>query len=103
MNCDREHFLSVVLADDIFVEDFTNLLWRRHSVVRIHHRGSTLLAEDITEQLAMSVLRMVHSSVQNNTLSACEFNSPQYQIPAPDFLFREIRIPFLPPRCCIHV
>src|SRR5712691_1615222 len=48
---DREHFLGVVLADDVIVEDFSDLLGGRDAVARLHQRGLVLLADDVHAQL----------------------------------------------------
>src|SRR5712691_9264205 len=48
---DREHFLGVVLADDVIVEDFSDLLRGRDAVARLHQRGLVLLADDVHAQL----------------------------------------------------
>src|SRR6516162_1146016 len=47
---DREHLLGVVLADDIVVKNFANLLGRRNAVARLHQRGLVLLADDVHAQ-----------------------------------------------------
>src|SRR5713226_7310844 len=48
---DREHFLGVVLADDVIVEDFSDLLGGWDAVARFHQRGLVLLADDVHAQL----------------------------------------------------
>src|SRR6202023_912267 len=48
---DREHLLGMVLADDVVVEDFADLLRRRDAVARFHQRGLVLLADDVHAQL----------------------------------------------------
>src|SRR6266568_6710912 len=48
---DRQHLLGVVLADDVIVEDFSDLLRGRDAVARLHQRGLVLLADDVHAQL----------------------------------------------------
>jgi|ERR1700730_16062919 hypothetical protein len=50
MDRDREHLLSVILIDDIVIENFANLLGRRNAVARLHQRGLVLLANDVHAQ-----------------------------------------------------
>jgi len=47
---DREHFLGVVLADDIVVEHLADLARGRNAVARLHERGLVLLADDVHAQ-----------------------------------------------------
>src|SRR6266576_2114119 len=51
VDCDREHLLGVVLADDVVVEDLADLLRGRNAVARFHQRGLVLLADDVHAQL----------------------------------------------------
>src|SRR5262252_9226284 len=51
MDRDREHFLGVVLTDDIVVKNFAYLLRGRNAVARLHQRGLVLLADDVHAQL----------------------------------------------------
>src|SRR5262249_43325193 len=50
MDRDREHLLSVILTDDIVVENFAYLLRSRNAVARLHQRGLVLLANDVHAQ-----------------------------------------------------
>ncbi len=43
---DREHFLGVVLTDDIVIENLADLPRRRDAVARLYQRGLVLLADD---------------------------------------------------------
>src|ERR1700726_1453559 len=51
MNCDREHHLGAVLADDIVVEDLADLLRGRNLVARFPQQGLVLLADDVQAKL----------------------------------------------------
>jgi len=51
VNRNGEHFLCVLLADDIVVEHAADFLRRRHAVARLHERGLVLLADDVHAQL----------------------------------------------------
>src|ERR1700722_3506227 len=51
MDRDREHLLGVVLADDIVVEDFADLLRGRDIVARFRQRRLVLLADDVQAKL----------------------------------------------------
>src|SRR5208282_938435 len=51
VDSDREHFLGVVLADDIIVQNLADLARRRDPVARLHQRGLVLLADDVHAQL----------------------------------------------------
>src|SRR5437868_2483715 len=48
---DREHFLGMVLADHVVVENLTDFLRRRDAVARLHQRGLVLLTDDVHAQL----------------------------------------------------
>ena len=43
--------LGVRLANDIIVEDLEDLLWRRHALAGLHHRGLVFLSDDVHAQL----------------------------------------------------
>ncbi len=47
VNRDREHFLRVLLADHIIVQNLADFLWRRDAVPRFHQRGFVLFTDDI--------------------------------------------------------
>src|ERR1700729_3116007 len=51
MNRDRKHLLGVVLADDIVVEDLTDLLRGRNIVARFPQQGLVLLADNVHAKL----------------------------------------------------
>src|SRR5262245_47437135 len=48
---DREHLLGVILADDVVVEDLSDLLRGQDAVARLHQRGLVPLADDVHAQL----------------------------------------------------
>src|SRR5262249_14998527 len=50
MDRDREHLLSVILADDIVVKNFAYFLRGRNAVARLHQRGLVLLVDDVHAQ-----------------------------------------------------
>src|SRR5262249_20503571 len=51
MDRDREHLLSVILTDDIVIENFAYLLGGRNAVARLRPRGFILLADNVHAQL----------------------------------------------------
>src|SRR5271156_2582340 len=51
MDRDREHFLGVVLADDIVVEDLADLPRGGNLVARFRQRRLALLADDVQAKL----------------------------------------------------
>ena len=51
MDRDREHFLGVILTDDIVIENFAYLLGGRNAVARLRQRGFILLADNVHAQL----------------------------------------------------
>src|SRR5580658_7547071 len=50
VNRDRQHFLRMVLADDIVIENLTDFLRRRNAVAQFTQRG-LLLLDDVLAQL----------------------------------------------------
>src|SRR5262245_4277318 len=46
----RKHFLGVILADHIVVENFAYLIGGREAIARLHQRGFILLADDVHAQ-----------------------------------------------------
>src|SRR5262249_49227397 len=50
MDRDREHFLGVILTDDIVVKNFAYLLGGRNAIARLHQRGLVLLVDDVHAQ-----------------------------------------------------
>src|SRR6516162_3291103 len=50
MDRDREHLLSVILADDIVVKNFAYLLGGRNAIARLHQQGLVLLVDDVHAQ-----------------------------------------------------
>src|SRR5262249_32274772 len=51
MDRDREHLLSVILTDDIVIENFAYLLRGRNAIARLRQRGFILLADNVHAQL----------------------------------------------------
>src|SRR5580704_6548576 len=51
MDRDRKHLPGVVLADDVVVEDLTDLLRGRNIVTRFPQQGLVLLADDVEAKL----------------------------------------------------
>src|SRR5271168_2295847 len=51
MDCDRQHLLGMVLADDVVIENLADFPRRRNAVARLHQRGLVLLADDVRAQL----------------------------------------------------
>src|SRR5580692_5703934 len=51
MDRDRKHLLSLVLADDVVVEDLADLLRGRNFVARFRQRRLVLVADDVHAKL----------------------------------------------------
>jgi hypothetical protein len=51
VNRDRQHFLGMILADYIVVENLADFLRRRDAVARFHQRGLVLLMDDVFAKL----------------------------------------------------
>jgi hypothetical protein len=50
VNGDREHFLGMILADHIVIEDLADFLRCRDAVARLYQRGLVLLTDDVHAQ-----------------------------------------------------
>src|ERR1700722_19905094 len=51
VNCDRQHLLRMILADDVIVENLADVSRRRDAITRFAERRLGLFAADILAQL----------------------------------------------------